>query len=63
MNLFKPYNVNLTIKRFNSTAITYGMLRPYQKDCIATTVKEFNKGCTRQVVSLPVGKSIKSYLN
>ncbi|KAK4513704.1 uncharacterized protein ATC70_005709 [Mucor velutinosus] len=47
--------VSLIIKRYNSTAITYGMLRPYQKECIETTVDQFDKGCIRQVVSLPVG--------
>lgn len=57
MTFWRLGHVNLVIKRYNSTAITYGMLRPYQKECIETTVETFNMGCTRQVVSLPVGKS------
>ncbi|KAL7323740.1 putative ATP-dependent helicase IRC3 [Mucor circinelloides] len=55
MPLWRLRHVNLVLKRYNSSAITYGMLRPYQKECIETTVNEFNKGCTRQIVSLPVG--------
>ncbi|KAI9478196.1 MAG: P-loop containing nucleoside triphosphate hydrolase protein [Benjaminiella poitrasii] len=41
--------------RRNSTAITFGMLRPYQKESIETTLKEFENGCNKQIVSLPVG--------
>jgi superfamily II DNA or RNA helicase len=41
--------------RFNSTAITYSMLRPYQKECINMTLEELEKGARKQVVSLPVG--------
>jgi hypothetical protein len=39
-----------------STAITFDMLRPYQKECIETTLKEYKNDCNRQAVSLPVGK-------
>ncbi|KAI8979087.1 P-loop containing nucleoside triphosphate hydrolase protein [Mycotypha africana] len=38
-----------------TTAITFDMLRPYQKDCIETTLREFENGCNKQIVSLPVG--------
>lgn len=51
---FKPFL--LLHLRFNSTAITYNMLRPYQKDCIKTCLEELEKGTRKQVVSLPVGK-------
>lgn len=60
--LFKTnlYLIQQTIKpfshcRFKSTAIPYTMLRPYQKDCIATTITELEQGCRKQIVSLPVG--------
>lgn len=39
-----------------STAITFDMLRSYQKDCIETVLKEYKNGSNRQIVSLPVGK-------
>ncbi|KAI7891280.1 P-loop containing nucleoside triphosphate hydrolase protein [Mucor mucedo] len=66
------FNVNLhlihqTIKplvryRLSSTAIPYAKLRPYQKECIATTVTEIERGCRKQIVSLPVGNVIMSNL-
>ncbi|KAI8380345.1 P-loop containing nucleoside triphosphate hydrolase protein [Blakeslea trispora] len=40
--------------RLYSTAITFNMLRPYQKDCINTSLAELKNGCHRQIVSLPV---------
>lgn len=62
MYLFKAnlYLIHQTIKpliqcRFKSTAIPYTKLRPYQKECIATTVTELEQGCRKQIVSLPVG--------
>lgn len=41
--------------RFKTTAIPYNMLRPYQKECIATTILELEQGSRKQIVSLPVG--------
>ncbi|KAI7899754.1 P-loop containing nucleoside triphosphate hydrolase protein [Cokeromyces recurvatus] len=48
------YTIHSQCRR-NSTAITFNMLRHYQKECIETTLKEFENGCNKQIVSLPVG--------
>jgi superfamily II DNA or RNA helicase len=60
---FKHFFIRKTAVQFvqfrsnsTSTAITFDMLRSYQKECIKTTLREYKEGHNRQIVSLPVGK-------